>query len=241
MITLIQFPRSKTVPNFSPFCLKLETWLRMAGLDYECQYVMNPGKSPKGKLPIIKIDDKVYCDSELIIATLSKQYDVKLDNHLSKKEKAYCHAIDVLCAERLSWLMTYFRWQDNNGWQKTKSLFFAGIPASVKHVIAYIVRRNMIKAFYAQGMGRHNIEEVRLFAQQCLQSLAAILNEQSFFGGSSPASVDASVFGLLGLIIFSGLDDELYQIAQTHPNLVAYSQRMMDAYYPEYKPVCSAN
>ena len=32
MIKLFQFPPAFGLPNASPFCMKLETWLRMAGL-----------------------------------------------------------------------------------------------------------------------------------------------------------------------------------------------------------------
>ena len=36
-IYLYQMPRTFVVPSLSYFSLKLETWLRMAGLDYEVQ------------------------------------------------------------------------------------------------------------------------------------------------------------------------------------------------------------
>ena len=32
---LVQFTRAKCCPSISPYCLKVETWLRMAGVDYE--------------------------------------------------------------------------------------------------------------------------------------------------------------------------------------------------------------
>lgn len=35
MVYLFQFPRSSAVPSVSPFCLKLETWLRMADVPYK--------------------------------------------------------------------------------------------------------------------------------------------------------------------------------------------------------------
>ena len=40
MITLYQFPSRGNLPNPSPFCMKLETYLRMAGLIYETRAVL---------------------------------------------------------------------------------------------------------------------------------------------------------------------------------------------------------
>jgi hypothetical protein len=34
-IKLFQFPRMFAIPNLSPFCCKLETWLRIAQISYE--------------------------------------------------------------------------------------------------------------------------------------------------------------------------------------------------------------
>lgn len=35
IVYLIQTPRAGCVPNLSPFALKLETWLRMADIEYQ--------------------------------------------------------------------------------------------------------------------------------------------------------------------------------------------------------------
>ena len=53
MITLHQFPSAWGLPNASPFCMKVETYLRMCNLPYTTVNVLNPAKGPKGKLPYI--------------------------------------------------------------------------------------------------------------------------------------------------------------------------------------------
>lgn len=35
IVYLFQFSRTPVVPSLSPYCLKVETWLRLAGLKYE--------------------------------------------------------------------------------------------------------------------------------------------------------------------------------------------------------------
>ena len=62
MLRLFQFPPNFGVPNPSPFCLKVETWLRMAGMDYQVKTVFDPRKAPKGKLPFIELDGRVIAE-----------------------------------------------------------------------------------------------------------------------------------------------------------------------------------
>lgn len=83
MIKLHQFPPLWGLPNASPFCMKVETWLRMAALPYETAVVFNPAKAPKGKLPFITDNGKVVADSGLIIDYLKETYGDKLDGGLS--------------------------------------------------------------------------------------------------------------------------------------------------------------
>lgn len=63
MITLCQFHRAWGLPNASPFCMKIETYLRMTKLPYETKFIDNPQQAPKGKLPYIQIDGINYPDT----------------------------------------------------------------------------------------------------------------------------------------------------------------------------------
>jgi hypothetical protein len=49
MIALHQFPPALGLPNASPFCLKLELYLRMAGLPYRNSYTLKLHKAPQGQ------------------------------------------------------------------------------------------------------------------------------------------------------------------------------------------------
>lgn len=40
IVYLYQFSRTPVVPSLSPYCLKVETWLRLAGLKYEVNTIL---------------------------------------------------------------------------------------------------------------------------------------------------------------------------------------------------------
>ena len=48
-IKLFVFPRMFSIPNLSPFCCKMETWLRIADVPYEVVPTTDPRKAPRGK------------------------------------------------------------------------------------------------------------------------------------------------------------------------------------------------
>ena len=75
MITLCQFHRIWGLPNASPFCMKVETYLRMIKLPYDVRFISNPQQASKGKLPYIQIDGKNHPDSEFIIDELKYRFD----------------------------------------------------------------------------------------------------------------------------------------------------------------------
>jgi glutathione S-transferase len=87
-IKLFQFPRVFGVPNVSPFCCKLETWLRIAGLPYEVVDTPDPRKGPKGKVPFIEDDGVRIGDSSLIIDHLVKTRGVDPDARLDAVQRA---------------------------------------------------------------------------------------------------------------------------------------------------------
>src|SRR5215467_2268822 len=74
MIKLYQFNPAWGLPNPSPFCMKVETYLRMVGLPYEVVNGAMPFKAPKKKLPYIEDGAQVVADSGFIVDYLKKTY-----------------------------------------------------------------------------------------------------------------------------------------------------------------------
>ncbi len=177
MITLFQFPAAFNVPNASPYCLKLETWLRLAGLEYQVKVVSDPRKAPKGKLPYVRIEGEAIGDSEIVIRTLGERYEVTLDAGLDARGKGWARAITRLCDEHLYYLMLYFRWFDEDSWRVLKPVFFGSLPFGVRDAVAWAMRRKVRATLRAQGLGVHGRDELLAFARDDLDALDGLLGQ----------------------------------------------------------------
>ena len=233
MIKLYQFTPAFGLPNASSFCMKLETYLRMAGLPYEAPANANMMKSPKGKMPYIVDGDKTLGDSGLIIAYLKATYGDPLDAPLSPGERAVSLAFHRLLEENLYWAVVYSRWIDERGWPLTKAAFFGALPAPLRWLVPIMARRGLKKELWGHGIGRHSRDEIYAIGCNDLTALADFLGDKAFFMGAQPTSLDASAYGLLANILWTPNDSPLKQHALKYPNLEAFCRRMKAKYYPE--------
>jgi glutathione S-transferase len=233
MITLYQFPGVWGLTNASPFCLKVETYLRLAEIPYEIKAIMDPRNAPKGKLPFIKIDNKTIADSELIIDFLKAKFGDSLDKNLSREQKALSVLIDDSFTEHLYWIIVYSRWQYEPNWLEVKKTFFAKLSPFAKLFIPNLVRRKTIKTLYAQGIGRHSYDEILEMGYKTLDAIAEILGEKKFFFGDDPSTIDATAFAFLANIVWTPYDDALKTHVNKFKNILVYCDRMWSTFYPE--------
>ncbi len=235
MITLYQFHRIWGLPNASPYCMKLETYLRMTKLAYKVKYINNPRQAPKGKLPYIQIEDSLYADSELIIDELKKRFGNSLDEELTTEQKALAHLIDATLSERMYWIIVYWRWQDVEGWTRVKEDFFAKLPSLPRLLVPYLIRKKMLEALYTQGMGRHTRDEIIHLGQKTIEALAELLGSNMYFLGDKPSSIDASAFAFIANVLMTPIENPLQELLQTKENLTSYCERMRSTYYSDLK------
>lgn len=232
MIILYQFPPLLGLPNCSPFCLKIETYLRMQEIPYEVKYVNNPRTAPKGKLPFIKDGETYIADSEFIIKYLEKKVGNSLDKHLSKDQKAQALLLEKSLSEYLYWIIVYNRWQNEQIWPFIKEAYFAKLPFPAKLFIPALVRKSTLKALYSQGMGRHTKEEIFSLSLEIINAIALNLGEQKYFFGEL-STIDSTAFAFLVNMAASPYQDEVKNQLYQHKNLLLYCDRMWNNFYPE--------
>ena len=234
-ITLYQFAPAFGIPNPSPFCLKLETWLRMAELEYVNKITPDPRKAPLGKLPMIEIDGEKVADSQCAIEHLQKVRNVQLNTQLNSVERGRALALTRMLEEHSYWALIYFRWLDEDGWQQTREEFFGKLSPLMRAIATRAVRSKTARDARGHGLCLHSRDQILHRYNEDINALAANLGDRPYFGGYQPANIDAVAFGLLANVLLASMHLPLTDITRQHANLVAYAQRMLENYFPEYQ------
>jgi glutathione S-transferase len=217
------------LPSVSPYVMKTEVQLKMTGLDYE-RRPARPQESPKGQVPFISDGEETVADSTFIRAHLEEKYGVDLDTGLSEVERAHAWAIERMLENHFSWAMLQVRWLIPENFEKGPSRFFDGAPEGVREQVLERVRN----AHYVSGMARHSELEVETLACHSLRALTTILGDKPFLFGATPCGVDATAFAMLAGLLTPYFDSRLRERAEQFPTLVAYVDRMMARFYPEF-------
>lgn len=112
IVYLYQFSRCPTIASASPFCLKVETFLRMAGIAYENVDHKLKYKSKKGLLPFVELNGQEINDSDIIIKELSEKFGKNLDDGLTAEQKVTSHAFVSMLDNKTSWVVRWWRYNN---------------------------------------------------------------------------------------------------------------------------------
>jgi glutathione S-transferase len=225
-IVVHTLPGAWGLPSVSPFCLKLEVWLRLAKLEYTTVVDATPFGAPKRKLPYIEHEGKRIGDSGFIIEHLEQRYRCGVDASLSASERGAAHALRRLAEENLYWVMVYDRWVVDGNWRIFRDVVLGGVPAPVRPVVAVVARRGVRAQLKGHGIGAHTRDEIHAIGRRDLAAIADFLGDKPYLMGASPSSVDASVYGLLVNIMNAPIATPVKDDARRRANLVAYVERM---------------
>lgn len=230
---LYLFSRPSGLPNLSPFCVKLETYLRMARIEYTPVFGLDNSKNSKRQMPFIELDGKIIGDSTLIIDELILRYGDKIDYHLSSTEIAVSQAYQTMLENHFTKFIVWYRWSNKKGFAQFKKSAFSGVPSFVKTFIAPLIAKKVSKNLYTEGTGRLTEKEILHLAKKDLESVSTYLGSRQYFFGNRPSMIDAVIFATIGNVILSTIDIPLRDLANKYDNLVAHSKRMMQTYFSD--------
>lgn len=231
MLRLFQLPPLDRAPSLSPFCVKVETYLRMTGIPYESVTMVDARKGPKGKFPWIEDDGVRLGDSGLIVEHLKRTRGDSLDAHLAPREHATGHAVRRMLEEHFYWAIIQMRWFDERNWPRLRSIFLEALPRPAHPMVGRIALAMMKRTMHAHGIGRHSPDEIAAAGRADLDCVAVHLGDRPFLLGDRPTSYDAVVYGFLSSVLDVDMDTPLLVHARTHANLVAYCDRVKTRYY----------
>jgi glutathione S-transferase len=188
------------LPTLGPFALKLEVWLRMAGIEYERVFEDDTRKGPKGKNPWVEIDGERMGDTELIIERLSGERGVDLDGWLSSEQRALATAVTRMVEEHLHQVVEWELFVHEDGWRVTETHFDTIVPRLVGGMIKKMVRKQFARQLHARGLARHAPEVIAAMGRRDLEALEVFIGEGPYLFGDRPCTADAAVFGQIGVL-----------------------------------------
>ncbi len=237
-IELFVFPKLPNLPNASPFCMKLEAYLRMAGLEYQVTHVHDGRRSGTGtnKIPYIKIDGESYSDSGLIIERLEQQLTNPIDGNLTPKQRAESLSIQRLLEEHLYFIIVYSRILDPQGWLGWSKLAneHMGVPKLLLNLAKPLLRMQVKKHLHGQGIGRHKAETIWMLGNADVVAVSDWLDNGPYAFGTNPHVIDSCLAAFTAGVVRMPWEYPLKQAFLRHPNLIAHSERFMNEFFPEY-------
>lgn len=236
MIALYTFGPYFGLPDPSPFVVKAEVLLKMAGLPYRTD-TTGFKNAPKGKLPYIDDNGTIVCDSTVIRFHLEAKHHVDFDEGLSPAERGVAWAFEKMCEDHLYWAMIYERWLDDANFDAGPRKFFDAAPAPLRPLVVTMIRRQMRRNLWGQGLGRHRKDELAQLAERAVASLADFLGDKPYLMGQRVCGADAAIFPFVAGFLSRTFNTPTRSAVEQRPNLVAYRDRMMERYYPEFAGV----
>ena len=239
MITLYTLPAAFDMVSVSPFCTKLEVYLRMRGLAYRAVFG-DPRAAPKKKMPYVEHDGRIIADSQHVVDVLETEAaaarpDESLDGWLSARERAESHFFRRALEEGFYFVTFYVRWLDEASWAKYAPVYYPYLPKLAGSLVMALLRRDVRKTLAAQGTGRHTADEVHAFGKRDLDALAGVLGDRAYVMGDRPSTIDATAFAFLSSVLDFPVATPLTTAIRAHDNLLGFHARMRERYLEGWK------
>jgi glutathione S-transferase len=222
MPTLYSYPDIRGVADNNPFGLKVYAFMRLCGMRFDHEHVIDTKKAPRGLLPYLVDGSQTVGDSDAIIAYLKARYSLTIDDGLSQAQRN----LDVLIRRTLDdlyWPISYSRWKDDQFWPSFRDLLLDEHADITESDLEAARRYNHLRYHY-QGVGRYEPPQVYARGIENLRVVSEAIGSSQFMFGARPRSLDAAIYGFVANIYFYDIDTPLKRFVLSRPNLVSHCQ-----------------
>jgi glutathione S-transferase len=224
MLTLYSYPGLFGVADNNPYGLKTYAFMRLCGLDFRHEHIMDASQAPRRQLPYMRDGDAVIGDSDAIVARLTARFGLTIDAALSAAQRD----TDVMIRRTLDdlyWVMSYSRWKDERYWPLFSAALMREHPA-VTQALVDGAREYNFRRYDYQGIGRYEPEAAFARGIADLRVLSHLLPAQGFLFGETPCSTDAGLYGFVANILFYEIETPLKAFVTGCANLVSHCRAM---------------
>ena len=220
MLTLYSYPELFGVADNNGYGLKVFAFLRLAGVPFTHEHILDASAAPRGQLPYVVDNGEVVGDSDAIIAHFIQKYSLTIDEKLTAAQRDTRHLVTRMLDD-LYWVMSYSRWKDEQFWPLFRDALRREHPGLTEDGLRKAQEFNANRYHY-QGIGRCTPAEAYARGLADLAVLANLVPASGYVFGQSPTSVDAAIYGFIANILFYAIETPLKEFVASRPNLVRH-------------------
>jgi len=248
-VALYTAPRGRTRPSVSVDGLKVETFLRVAGVRYIAQTA-----SPKDPTMYIEIGAHRVEGAQFIIDYISRPLkffrgrDMDIDRGLTAEQRALSRSVTALLEDRFMACHSAIQFVQHSGkfyrdivgtYPPGKSLLGVGTAKLFKELVS-----NHVMVAKAKGLDRLKWSDVARRGLDDLKAVSRLLGDSPFmFGSEAARSVDCALFACMSCLLAADLADDTpfrAEVTRTEGelrNLRHHWLRMKERYWADWDDI----
>jgi len=134
--------------------------------------------------------------------------------------------------EHFAFVMLYTHFIRAQGWRYTRASFDA-VPTMVRALVRSMVRRQMRKILWTQGILHHSDADIIEAGLRGWRAVLTIMADGPFFFGEKLSGVDAIVFAALATTVLTPIESPIRHFLRSQPRCVTYAHRVRSRFFPE--------
>uniref|UniRef100_A0A7E4V5U7 GST N-terminal domain-containing protein n=1 Tax=Panagrellus redivivus TaxID=6233 RepID=A0A7E4V5U7_PANRE len=231
VVYLYQFHRTSTTPNPSPFCIKVEAFLRYHKIKYQNVFTQFQ-RSREGLLPYIVLNGEEIPDSQLILQRLQEIHEI--EPNLSPHEKAIARAVDRTVDNSLANAIFYYKVIYN------KDSLFKVLSSLMPYLLAKLSFDRIYELTHHRLSAINFLKlpepAIRSGLEDDLDALQQLMGEKPFLFGEEPVDADFALLGQLTSIYFTPYNKPIEgMLDEKYPILKNFLTRFLSDLFPEYR------